>query len=205
VPPWRLLVLIGMLYMALAHIRHHALFLIVAVLLLAAPLAPSWGRNGGQPRFALGHALRSQGRDARSPAVIAGIVLLAVAAWRIASPVARPDSAEVPASAVAALPTDLRSRAVFNNYGFGGTLIEAGYPVFIDGRVDMYGPDLLQEYLKASSGDPAAWRATETRRRIGWTILKPGSPLIAVLDKEPGWRRIYSDRWAVVHVKDPAG
>jgi hypothetical protein len=34
---------------------------------------------------------------------------------------------------------------------------------------------------------------------IRWTILQQGSPLIEVLDKDPKWRRVYADRWAVVH------
>jgi hypothetical protein len=204
VPPWRLFVLIGMLYLALAHIRHHAVFLIVTVLLLAAPAAPAWGRNGGRPRFALGAALRSQRRETLPLVAVAAVALLGMAVWRVAVPLARPDSQEVPVSAVAALPPGLRSRPVFNDYSFGGTLIEAGYRVFIDGRIDMYGPGLLEEYLKASSGNPRAWRATQERRGIGWAILKTDSPLNVLLDREPGWRRVYGDRWAVVHVRDSA-
>lgn len=204
VPPWRLLVLIGMLHMALAHVRHQALFLIIAALILAAPLAPAWGGNAGHQRFEFWPRLRTQGRDVRTLAAMAAVALLAVTVWRVATPVARPDSEEVPMSAVAALPPDLRARPVFNDYSFGGALVENGYRVFIDGLADMYGPDLLKEYIDAASGDADAWRKTQEHRGIGWTILKPGSPLVAMLDKEPGWRRIYKDRWAVVHVRDEA-
>jgi hypothetical protein len=48
-------------------------------------------------------------------------------------------------------------------------------------------------------GDEARLNRAVHRFGIRWTILQPGSPLIAVLDRDPQWRRIYADEWAVVH------
>src|SRR5207245_10056450 len=45
------------------------------------------------------------------------------------------------------------SARLFNSYPWGGYLINALYPqkVFIDGRSDMYGDDLLNSYLDVTS------------------------------------------------------
>jgi hypothetical protein len=64
----------------------------------------------------------------------------------------------------------------------------------------MYGNDFTARYVKIANGDVASWRAANAHWRFGWTILPPDNPLVAVLDKEPGWRRLYSDKWAVIHV-----
>ncbi|VTU19962.1 hypothetical protein [Variovorax sp. RA8] len=36
---------------------------------------------------------------------------------------------------------------------------------------------------------------------FGWSLLAPGTSAIAVLDELPGWRRVYADDTAVVHVR----
>ena len=37
--------------------------------------------------------------------------------------------------------------------------------------------------------------------RIGATLLAPATPAAALLDRSPGWQRLYSDDVAVVHVR----
>jgi len=93
---------------------------------------------------------------------------------------------------------------VFNDYSFGGWLVFKGVRPFIDGRSDMYGDALLKLYLDAESGDQAAIDKAFRRYAIQWTILTPKSPIVARLDRTPGWRRLYADKWAVVQVRDDA-
>jgi len=35
--------------------------------------------------------------------------------------------------------------------------------------------------------------------RIGATLLSPSTPAVALLDRLPGWERVYADHVAVVH------
>ena len=42
------------------------------------------------------------------------------------------------------------------------------------------------------------------RYDIAWTIFAPNGGTVAILDHEPGWRRLYADAVAVVHVRDAA-
>jgi hypothetical protein len=37
---------------------------------------------------------------------------------------------------------------------------------------------------------------------ITWTLLTPWNPHLVALDRMPGWRRLYADDRAVVHVRD---
>jgi hypothetical protein len=74
----------------------------------------------------------------------------------------------------------------------------------MDGRSDMYGDKLLKVYLDVAGGDPASIEKTFKRYDIQWTIMTPASGLAKALDKQPGWRRFYADKWAVVHVRQDA-
>ena len=68
----------------------------------------------------------------------------------------------------------------------------------------MYGDAFTADYVKIAHGDVARWKAAEERWKFGWTILPPDNALVKILDREPGWRRAYTDKWAVIHVSDPA-
>jgi hypothetical protein len=175
----RLLLLAGLAVMAVLHSRHQPLFVMTAALLLARTMSAS----GGTPRLM----------------TIFAIGLAAVSVVRLAMPLERGDSATYPASAIAHLPAELRSQPVFNSYGLGGPLILNGIRSYIDGRADMYGDEFTADHNAIVMGDKGRFNRTVDRFGIRWTILQQGSPLIAVLDRDPQWRRIYADRWVVVH------
>jgi hypothetical protein len=185
---FRLLLLLGLLYMALEHVRHQAVLAIVAALVLP----PAFARDGEEPKRAT---------SSWSFALGAGLLLAVAAIWsvRLALPEARRDSASNPLAAIAAVPASLRGVPVFNSYSFGGPLILNRIRPFIDGRADMYGDDFMFEWERIHEGDTAAFERATRRWGIGWTILEPGAPLVGLLDQRPGWRRIYADKWAVVH------
>ncbi len=193
IPPVRLLFLGLLLLMAFAHVRHQALLGIIGSLLLIEPLAQSFGAKtaGGNGRPL-----------PRSVAlVIAGSVLLV---WAVRLPIdlSPGDSGSNPRTAIAHIPAALRNVPVLNGYGFGGPLILDGIRPFIDGRADLYGDAHMFEHQRIISGDRQAFERALQQWGIGWTILPPDSRLAARLDREPGWRRIHADRWAVIHVAD---
>ena len=203
VPIWRLVVVIGLLHMALAHQRHQALFLIVTSLILAVPLARALGQEG--PRFDFSAALGALRRDVLPFFGVLAAFAFGMTVWRIAVPASRPDSLNVPEAALAHVPSPLRQARVFNEYGFGGSLTLHGIPVYIDGRADMYGDIAMRTYLDlVERPDPAKWQAEQRRWGFTWTILPPGKPLVRMLDHQPGWHRLYADEWAVIHVNDDA-
>lgn len=190
VPLLSLLLLLLLTYLAFKQVRHVLLFGITAPLLVAEPLGEALQRPLPKPPV-----------WARAAAIAAACAGLALAGLRLAWPVRLADSPVAPAAALSRVPDAVRAGPVFNAYAFGGYLIFEGVRPYIDSRAEVYGDPFRARYLRLASGDAALFARELEARRIDWTLLEPASPLIAVLDRTPGWRRLYSDRFAVVHVR----
>ncbi|HWY62652.1 MAG TPA: hypothetical protein VNW15_12195 [Rhizomicrobium sp.] len=189
-PPLRGLILLGLCYLALAHVRHQMLFGIVAPMLIAPVFASE--------RSALTKTERHGGR-AWAMAGIGLLALMVVA--RLLIPTTRGDDRVTPATALASLPVALRAQPVLNAYDFGGYLIFSGIKVFVDGRTDLYGDDFLARYDLMMKPDRKALSEALARWHIAWTIL-PQGPAATMMDTLPGWHRSYGDAFAVVHIKN---
>jgi len=92
---------------------------------------------------------------------------------------------------------------LFNAYNWGGYLLYAlpEYPVFVDGRTDLYGDTILSEYLNTARGG-LEWRETLSHYDISWVLVETGSGLSNNLMIEPGWRLDYQDAQASLYVKE---
>ena len=194
-PPVRAALVAGLIAMALQHARHEQLLGLIGPMLLAKPIAVALRcapPDGDRRRVA--HA-------ALAASLLAG---LAMGAVRLAAPIVRVDGPAAPISALSAVPPELRAEPVLNDYSFGGYLIWSHVRPFIDARADMYGGAMLWRYGKLAAGDPKTVEQTLSRYRIAWTIFSPHVGIVATLDREPGWRRLYEDSVAVVHVRDVA-
>ncbi len=191
IPVIRLLLLLGLVHLGLHQVRHQMVLGCVGALLLAEPLGKvlvAETRPGGG------------GLGWRPAAIVVGLAAALLAATRLWLPTVRTDGPTSPVSALAHVPPALRAQPVFNEYGMGGYLIFEGVKPFIDGRADMYGDRFVSDYFAADS-DPERLEQTLAAHKVTWTILDPRSPAIAVLDALPGWKRLYNDKVAVVHVK----
>lgn len=188
VPPLRLAILLGLVWLALSHGRHQMLLGVTAPLLLAPFLAQVWWA-----------------REARGNSLFAGLAafLLAITmVTRLMLPVTRGDDPMTPATALAHVPRMLRETPVLNDYAFGGYLIWNGVKPFIDSRADLYGDIFLRNYAVITSPDKDALAAALTFHHVRWTIFRSDAPVVKLLDGMPGWRRFYADKLAVVHVRD---
>jgi hypothetical protein len=187
--------LIALVAMALQHSRHQVLLGILAPMLLAGPIAGVIGMGG------VGGEWRRVARIALTATVA---VVMAIGVVRLMMPIQQTDGASAPVSALSALPPELRRKPVLNDYGFGGYLTFEHVRPFIDARVELYGDGMLNLYDKLRSGDREAVEDALNRYDIAWTLFAPDSRIVAALDREPGWRRLYADATAVVHVRDTA-
>ncbi len=193
VPLARAALVVALIHMALQHSRHEMLLAILAPMLLAEPIARALGAPAASPR-----------RLTRAPLLAAAAVALLLTGARLALPIARADGATAPIAALQAVPPALRAEPALNDYAFGGYLIWAKVKPFIDGRADMYGDAFLDLYGKIAGGDADALEATLKRYAVAWTIFAPNQRVVALMDRAPGWRRLYADRYAVVHVREGA-
>jgi hypothetical protein len=194
-PPIRAALLITLVAMALQHSRHQVLLGILAPMLLARPIASAIGAGKAAD------TVRGTARIAFSATAAAA---LGIGAARLMAPIQLTDGAAAPISALSAVAPELRQKPVLNDYAFGGYLIFEHVRPFIDGRAELYRDPMLSLYERFQSGDAAAVETTLGRYDIAWTIFAPDSGIVAVLDREPGWRRLYADTTAVVHVRDTA-
>ena len=191
-PPIRAALIVALVAMALQHSRHQVLLGIIAPMLLARPIAAAIGAGAiGEERARV--ARIAMAATVASALPIAGALLMA--------PIERTDGAAAPISALSAVPPELRQKPVLNGYAFGGYLIFMHVRPFIDARVELYGDRMLSLYDKLQRGDREALEDTLKCYGVAWTIFPPDSRIVAALDREPGWRRLYADATAIVHVR----
>lgn len=204
-PPIRLLLLLCLLHLALKHGRNAEFLGLLAPLFLATPFAAQW-RQTQRPQQDMEVADRFF-RKLAQPAGLGAILLalgflILLPRWIAnARPLQPPDSANA-ALAIRAVQEAGIKGPVLNDNRWGGYLIYTGIPPFIDGRSDMYGYHFLKEFVEAllltkSTG----LENLLDKYKIAWTLLPPGSAAVTLLDHLPGWRRLYTDNVAVVHVR----
>jgi hypothetical protein len=184
------LLLVGLLGLALLQARQQAMLAIVAAMLLPPGFAK-------KPPTAVAS-------DSSLSWVVVGAAAILVA-LRAIMPLTPPDNDANPWKLIAAVPPELRSEPVLNGYSMGGPLILSGIRPYVDGRGDMYGDQLVLGFSRISHGDAQAFADAIARWNIRWAIVPNSSrPLIALLDRQPGWRRIRSDKVGAIYVRSAA-
>jgi len=184
--------------------RNVALFAVVATPLLTAHgtavLEPALRRLTGA----------SSGGTRLAPVNwgIAVLVALAVAARAWAGPlnplaVAQEQGARFPVQAAEAILRERPPGPLFNSYNWGGYLLWRLYPayqVYVDGRTDLYGDEVLREYLQVVRLEPG-WEEALARRGIRLVVVEAGEPLANRLRADPDWEPFYADGLAAVFVR----
>ena len=198
VPPIRLLLLLGLLHEGLQHRRHTLILVCLGAMLLAEPIAATLKPKSVAPPSSL--------RPYRGAAVAALSFLLFISAARLAIPTPLADEYLAPIAAIAHVPDSIVQQPVFNQQEIAGYLIFKGIRPFIDARFELYGDVFESNYSRiVTGGDRPAFEKTLTKYGVVWTVLLPGGPANAILDELPGWRILYQDKFAVVHVRSDVG
>jgi hypothetical protein len=181
-PVGRLLLLLVMLTLAFAHVRHQSSFAILAACIIPT-LWPSQPLETKVPYWALAGAL---------PFLIV----------RGALPIVPPMNSGNPWRMIAAVPEELKSRPVFNEYSFGGPLILSGIKVYIDGRAEMYGDAFVTAYSQMTKNDFDAFNRTVSKFNIQWVMLPLAEKyLVREITKSGSWCEIYRDQLGIVAVR----
>jgi hypothetical protein len=94
--------------------------------------------------------------------------------------------------------------AMFNSYNWGGYLMFAApqFPVFVDGRTDLYDDVLLTTWLNTTLGKD--WQQTFSTWNIRLVVIEKESALAGILRTDPTWREVYADEKASVFQKESA-
>jgi len=106
-----------------------------------------------------------------------------------------------PQKAIAFLRTGDYSPRVFVYYDWGGYAIWNLYPeyrVFVDGRADLYGDDLLRQSISTVMDVRTGWRDALDNWRVDAVLVPPSCALAQALLLDPAWHTAFSDPNAVI-------
>lgn len=135
-------------------------------------------------------------------------VFASLVAWRAAnlfSEAANRKAIEggMPIGAVEYLQEQKPLGALFNSYNWGGYLLWnlRAYPVYVDGRTDLYDDGLLNEWLQIVNAE-AGWQAKLQERDVNLILIEPTWALNRVLPYED-WIILYQDEGSVLYGRQP--
>jgi hypothetical protein len=179
------------LHLALTSIRNAPLFALVAAPALAAladglPLSDSmragWKRN----------------RLATAWPAAAAVLVASLAIRGMSFGDYRPE--KWPLAALGALDRQPVSARLFHEQDWGGLIEAKCRPVrgaYLDDRFEIFGKDVVLEYLDALTGGPA-WDVVRDRDRIDLVWLRPDRGLAKRLLKAPGWNVLHRDKVSIL-------
>jgi hypothetical protein len=205
--------------LALTSVRHVPLFAIVAAPPLAAALEETvaswrrvdWSRVRGAVRTRL-PSLAPALTAPSAPAVAATVLLVtAVSAhWAAMAQVpANPlrldlDEGRYPGKTMAFIRDNQLPPQLFSVYAWGGYELWRLYPeyrMFMDGRTHVYGADVLKDFLDVVAVSPR-WQAVLDKWQVQTILALRSSPLTETLQAQGGWRLVFTEREAVVFVRE---
>lgn len=104
----------------------------------------------------------------------------------------------MPVDAVSYLQTARPPGRLFNTYNWGGYLLWAlpEYPVFIDGRTDLYNDEIIGQWLQVMRAE-AGWEDVLDRWEVNLILVEPEMPVVGAVE-EAGWELLYEDEMAVL-------
>jgi hypothetical protein len=195
----RIMLLLGLIWMALTHARNIEVFAFLTPLILAKPIADQW-KAGGTGLVLI--------REIRAPSQAMVLATLAVIVAGSASTrifVAHHPFSFLDTQPVAAvdLLEQRQAQRIFSTAPIGGYLISRDIKTFVDGRAELYGEKFVMDYFDAvhAKDVETLLRLLETYR-IDATLLNPTLPAAKALDHLAGWKRLYADKLAVIHVRE---
>jgi hypothetical protein len=106
-----------------------------------------------------------------------------------------------PTAAVAWIQENQPPGHLFNEYNWGGYLIWdlRAYPVAVDGRTDLYGDEILTQYVQVQSAQDG-WAHILDDWGVNLVLVSPNTPLTAAL-AESGWKQTYANEVATVWIR----
>jgi hypothetical protein len=189
---------------ALRSARHIPIFALIATPIFAQQVWELMLARGWELRL-----LAPQGSEPRTAVLFAVLLLLAPAVLDIAlikhfvSNQAIYEAKTYPQAAVNFLESKKLPGPIYNRYGWGGYLIRrlhGTYPVYIDGRADVYGDEFLYEAFNSYDGG-TGWFEPLDRLSIRTVLISPEAPLASLLRNDQEWLKVYEDDQAIIFTR----
>lgn len=112
------------------------------------------------------------------------------------------DVRHLPVAAVEFVQRHGLSGPLYNDYNFGGYLLWKApeLPVFVDGRIEVYQGQVLDDHLRISRAEPG-WSALLDQYGVNLVLVRPERTLTDALLQDAAWDLVYFDYNTVVFVR----
>lgn len=138
-------------------------------------------------------------------AALLGVIVAAVVFYTMVtlSPAAqsKAEAKVLPVAAANWIDQNKPAGPLFNSYNWGGYLLwrlGADYPVYVDGRTDVYDDAFLRDFL-AITRVSSDYDQRLARTGANLVLIEAGSVLDHFLARHAGWREAYRDELAVIY------
>ena len=197
-PGWMVALSWVMVAMALVSLRNAPVAAVGAIPVLAMGINARMGPGRPMPAgVARGRRLMEIGVAAA--VAIASLIILVPA--NPASVSAEAVARRYPVAALDHLEATNADARVLADYGWGGYVIwrlyDDGGRVFVDGRNDMYGDDLLNEYSAVRNADDG-WDEIVDRHGVDVLLFPPDAPIVRGFAQDAGWCETVRDEVQVL-------
>ncbi len=198
---------LGFTYMTFVSQRNIAPFAIILLPVLSRELSSFWDEEIAPRMVQLARRLKTSSTAQELPFKLTRFIngmlisLIFLAALGNLYLLTRPAKVDTlyPRAAVQWIKGNQPEGALFNSYNWGGYLIWnlREYPVFIDGRADLYGEEMIEQWKQVTKGGEAAQHILN-EWDVNIILLEPGWSVVNELSQQ-GWELYYEDDISVIY------
>ena len=87
---------------------------------------------------------------------------------------------------------------MLSEYNWGGYLawFARDYPVFVDGRTDLFGDDIINQWIQVVQANDG-WQSVINKWNVKLILVQSDRPIVRLLD-ENGWKQLYKDNQSIL-------
>ncbi|MGA9790109.1 MAG: hypothetical protein WBQ43_05405, partial [Terriglobales bacterium] len=196
-------------FAALDAARHVPIFVLLAIPVIAAALPVAADNRAHVAKSARRRApISLRFRLFFNAAVLVLLAALAAVRWvSLAHSQDAREARQFPQKAVAFLRSANYPRNIFVFYDWGGYAIWKLYPeyrVFVDGRADLYGDDLMRQSIRTVMELRTGWREILDHWNVDALLVPPSCAVAQALLLDPNWHAAFSDSKAIILLRAPS-
>ncbi|MGD0215740.1 MAG: hypothetical protein ABSB87_21160, partial [Terriglobales bacterium] len=189
-------------FAALDAVRHIPIFVLLAIPVIAAALPAATAATLSERR-----PISSRFRPLFNAAVVVLMVGFVSARWiSLARHQDAREAEQFPQQGVRFLRSGVYPRNLFVYYDWGGYAIWNLYPeyrVFVDGRADLYGNELMRQSIRTVMDLRTGWREVLDTWKVEALLVPPSSAVAQALLLDSHWRAAFRDSGAIILFRTP--
>jgi len=199
--PFLALVSIAVIALSMQAVRNAPFAALVLLPVAGSALAARWPAASAARDSAVRVPLGAATAMVAAIALIVGPVSLLIAGQGVSF--IAPSQHGYPAAGAEYVRAHFAGQRMFNDYNSGGYLIYKLYPdvpVFVDGRTDFYGNDLLKDYFHIDRAQPG-WDELLLKYGVEVVLIDKRLPLAKALNEDGSWQQQFAGEHEVVYTR----